>query len=237
MKDNESILEKIRALLRLAKSDNAHEANLAMQRALEIAAKHQIDLSAISPDDDLNKIKGHEIALPSRLAYEWKEALNVVHAYFNVNVTVLIGMSSKKAQIIGTAFDIEIASYVATFLVRACRDCLALYRKEETERRRKVTTGKTQSFIKGFFWGIRHALREQQQTVAAEHTGYQLMLDNGRAARDEAAKNLNRGNGKSTQLAMPEARHNRAAAFRGFIQGSKTQIRPGLRGGSTLALE
>lgn len=39
--NQDSIIEKIRALLRPAKSDNAHEANLAMQRALEIAAKHQ----------------------------------------------------------------------------------------------------------------------------------------------------------------------------------------------------
>ena len=235
--NEDSIIEKIRSLLRLAKSDNPHEASLAMQRALEIAAKHQIDLAAISPDDDLNKIIGSDMELPSRLAYEWKEALNTVHRHFNVNVTVLVGMGSRKAQIIGTAFDIEIASYVATFLVRSCRECLAGYRKAETNRRRKVTKAKVHSFIKGFFWGIRNGLREQQETVAADNAGYQLMLDNGRAARDEAAQGLNRGFGPSRSLDMPEARENRTAALHGFIEGSKTHIRPGLRSGSTLALE
>lgn len=237
MNDNESIIEKIRACLRLAKSSNPHEANVAMQSAMRLASKHKIDLDAISPDDELHVLKAHEMPLPSRLAHEWKEALNVVHAYFDVNVTVLIGMSSKKAQIIGTTFDIEIASYVATFLVRACRDCLASYRKEETAHRRKVTANKTHSFIKGFFWGIRHALKEQRQAVVAEHTGYQLMIDNGRTARDEAAKGFNRAHGPRHSLAMPEARHNRRASLHGFMQGHKTQIRPGLRGGETLALE
>lgn len=235
-KDPDSIVEKIRALLRLAKSDNAHEASLAMQRAMEIAAKYQIDLAAISPDDDLNKLIGNEMSLPSRLAYEWKEALTTVHNYFNVNVTVLIGVSSKKAQIIGTALDIEIASYVATFLVRTCRECLAGYRKAETICRRKITTAKVHSFIKGFFWSIRDGLRKQKETVAADHAGYQLMLDNGRAARDQAAKGISQGFGPSSAIEMPDARANRKAALHGFMQGSKTQIRPGLRGGSILEL-
>lgn len=149
--NEDSIIEKIRALLRLAKSDNAHEANLAMQRAMEIASKHCIDLSELSPDDELNKLVGDHLDLPSRLAYEWKEALNTVHAFFNVHATVLIGVESRRAQIIGTKLDIEIASYVATYLVRTCRHCLSEFKTAETAKRRKITTNKIHGFIKGFF--------------------------------------------------------------------------------------
>lgn len=235
--NEDSIIEKIRALLRLAKSDNAHEANLAMQRAMEIAAKHCIDLAAISPDDDLNKLAGDYLLLPSRLAYEWKEALNTVHQFFNVHVTVLIGMGSRRAQVIGTKLDIEISSYVATYLVRACRQCLTQFRAAEVKARRKITAAKVHSFIKGFFWGIRDTLRTQRQTVAAQHTGYQLMLDTGHTARESFAQTFGRFKGPSKSLDMPDARENRRATFRGFLSGTSTQINPGLRGGSTLALE
>lgn len=235
--NEDSIIEKIRALLRLAKSDNAHEANLAMERAMAIAAKHCIDLAALSPDDDLNKIIGDHLDLPSRLAYEWKEALNIVHAYFNVHVTVLIGMSSQRAQIIGTKLDIELASYVVTYLVRACRQSVAKFKKAEADRRRKTSGAKIQNYIKGWFWGVRDTLRKQRQVVAAEHSGYQLMLDNGRAAREAAAQEFGNFKGPSKSITMPECRANRRAAFSGFISGTETQINPGLRGGAPLALK
>jgi hypothetical protein len=237
--NRDDILNKIRALLRLAKSDNAHEAQLAMQRALEIAAKHQIDLSSLSPEDDLNRLTGDFLNLPSRLAFEYKEALNTAHGFFNVNVTVLIGMDNKRALIVGTKLDIELASYVVTYLVRASRQSLAAYRAAEKAARRRMTPGKAQNYLKGFFWGVRDALRQQQKAVQAAHSGYQLALDNGRTARDEAAQPFLQAEkaGPSTALATREHRVNRAASFRGFLAGSQTQIRPGLRGGAPRVLE
>lgn len=235
--NEDSIIEKIRSLLRLAKSDNPFESAAAMRKALEIASRHQIDLASISPEDDLNKITSDEMELPSRLAHEWKEALNIVFNYFNVHVSVLVGMDSKRAQIIGTKLDIELSSYVATFLVRSCRECLAIYRRAEIKNRRKVTPSKTQSFIKGFFWGIRDGLRQQRQQTVADHAGYQLMLDNGAAARTEFSDRINQRFGPSRQIEMPDARENRAAKWTGFAHGSKTQIRPGLGGSELLALE
>jgi len=234
---NDDLLNKIRALLRLAKSDNAHEAQLAMQRAMEIAAKHQIDLSSLSPDDDLNKLTGDHLKLPARLATEWKEALHIAHGYFNVNVTTLCGWNEKKALIVGTQLDIELASYVVTFLVRSCRQCLATFKAKEKAARRRMSTSKAHSFVKGFFWGIRDSLNAQKRAVEAAHAGFQLVLDNGRLAREDAAKPFMTGYGPAKALAIPDHRLNRAASFRGFLDGSKTEIRPGLRGGAPLALE
>lgn len=234
---NDDLVKKIRALLALAKSDNAHEAQLAMQRAMEIAAKHQIDLASISPDDELNKLTGDHLNLPARLATEWKEALHILHGFFNVNVTTICGWNEKKALIVGTKLDIELANYVVTFLVRACRQCLAAFKAREKACRRRMTTNKTHSFVKGFFWGIQDSLNAQKRAVEEAHAGYQLMLDNGRAARTEASQPFLKGCGPSTTLTVPDRRLNRAASFRGFVEGSKTEIRPGLRGGAPLALE
>lgn len=233
---NKDIIEKIRSLLRLAKSDNAHEAQLAMQRAMEIAAKHSIDLSTLSPDDDLNKITRDHLDLPARLAHEWKEALNTVVTYFNVNVTVLCGYNSKRAMIVGTKLDIELASYVCTYLVRTCRHCMAAYSKSELSKRRKVTTGKRHSFIRGFFHAIRYALHQQRESVRASSSSYQLVLDNGRRARTEAESEWTAGT-QRRELDMPETRENARALSAGFRDGYETKLNPGLRENAPLELE
>lgn len=231
----EPIIEKIRALLRLAKSDNPNEAALAMQKALEIALKHRIDLTDISPDDDINRLIGDHLPTPSRLAREYKEALNIAHAWFNVNITVMMGAS--KALVVGTKLDIELASYVVTFLVRSCRDSLSKWKQEEKIRRRKTTGAKAQNFIQGFFWGVAARLREQRETMCAQNEGLAIVLSNGREAREEAAKGF-RGKGRVTTVELARPRMDRRASLSGFLHGNKTDINPGLRGGNTtLALE
>lgn len=235
MNPPESILEKIRALLRLAKSDNPHEAALAMQKAVELAMKHALDLSDISPDDDLNKIIGERLPCPARLAREWVEAFNVVHGFFNVHLTVLKG--GGKVVFVGTKMDIEIADYICHFLVRSCRDCLAKFKAAEKAVRRKTTGAKVLNYVDGFFYAIRLNLRKQRETQQAENAGLAIVLSNGREARQAAADEMLNSLGKSTTITTAPVRKDRRAMIAGFIQGSNTQINPGLRGNnSTLAL-
>jgi hypothetical protein len=47
-----SILEKLRSLVRLTDSPNAHEAALAFQKAKQLAAKHKLNLFAVIQEDD-----------------------------------------------------------------------------------------------------------------------------------------------------------------------------------------
>lgn len=232
---NENIIEKIRALLRLARSDNAHEAALAMQRAMEIATKHQIDLAGLSPDDDIHKLLGRYMATPARLALEWKEALNIAHGFFNVSVTTIIRGS--KCLIVGTALDIELAEYVITYLVRACRQCLARWKEAEAKARRKTSGPKIAAFIDGFFFAIRVKLRKQQQAAAAENAGLALVIDKGHQARKAFTTDFFGDGKKLTTLAMPEIRKDRRALVAGFASGQSTELNPALRGNSsTLAL-
>ncbi len=232
MNPPESILEKIRALLRLAKSDNVHEAALAMQKAVELATKHALDLSDISPDDDLNKIIGERLPCPARLAREYVEAFNIVHGFFNVNLTVIKG--SGRVLFVGTQMDIEIADYVCTFLVRSCRECLAKYKAQEKQARRKTTGAKIVNYIEGFFFAIRLNLRKQREAQKAENAGLAIVLSNGHAAREAAASELLKGGGKVTTLATAPVRKDRRAMFSGYLAGDKTQINPGLRGDSSM---
>jgi len=229
-----SILEKIRSLLRLAKSDNAHEAKLAMEKAVEIAAKHQLDLGNISPEDDLHKILGERLPCPARLAREYVGAYNIAHGFFNVNITVIQGAS--QVLFVGTKLDIEIADYVCTYLVRACRQALAKWKAGEKAARRKTTGSKVANFIDGFFYAIWLNLRHQRASQITEHAGLALVIKSGHEARDAATQGILKG--KITELALAPARRDRHALGSGFVSGKDTQINPGLRGNqSVLALK
>lgn len=229
----ETIIEKIRALLRLAKSDNPHEAALAMERAVALALKHQLDLGDINADDDLHKIIGERLPSVARLAREWVEAYNIVHGFFNVDVTVLKGAS--KVLFVGTKLDIEIAEYICTFLVRSCRDCLAKWKADERAKRRKTKGAKVANFIDGYFFAIRVKLRQERNIQEAENSGLAIVLANGREARKAEAQNIL--GGKLTAITLPKARRDLSSLVSGMQAGKNTTIRPGLRGNnSTLAL-
>ncbi|MES2596059.1 MAG: DUF2786 domain-containing protein [Verrucomicrobiota bacterium] len=234
MENNESIIEKIRALLRLAKSDNVHEAALAMQRAHEIALKHQVEISALPPEDDIHALLGRNMDLPARLALEWKEALNTVHGFFNVHVTVI--QRAGRCLIVGTVLDIELAEYVVTYLVRACRQCLSSWKADEAKARRKTSGPKVHAFIEGFFRGIRSKLHGQREEQKAAHAGLELALrDAAEARKTFAGESL--GGGRVGTITMPQVRRDLRSWVQGFMKGKETDINPGLRGSSsTLAL-
>lgn len=235
MNSTDNIIEKIRALLRLAKSDNPHEAALAMERAAEIAAKHQLDLSDISPDDDLHKVIGKDVPAPLRLAAEWKQSLTILKTFFHVEPLVLTGRS--KVKLIGTALDIEIADYVCTYLVRACRQAVAKFRNTEKAARRKTTGSKITTFIDGFFNGVANRLYAQLAAQKESNSQYAIILASAQQAREDWLKQYMNGRQPKT-LGLPTTRRNDHAAMSGYSAGKKTSINPGLRSNSSsLALK
>lgn len=218
----ESITEKIQALLRLAKSDNPHEAGLALQRAMALADKHAIDLHSLSEEGEGLDHAYQQI--PTRLAREWKEALNTVQTFFHVNLVTI--KRRAKLLIVGRASDIEVAQYVITFLVRSCRECLAKWSLGE----RRMTHSKRAAFIDGFFTGIFVQLRDQRRQNEAEENKLALVLVESKEARQQATAQIL---GPGTQLStvtVEQVRQNRRAQFHGFSAGKATQINPGLKG-------
>lgn len=232
METPENILEKIRALLRLAQSDNPHEAALAMERAHAIAAKHQVEIASLPPEDDLHALLGKYVLVPTRLALEWKEALNLVNQYFNVDVTLMVGCG--RCLVVGTALDIELAEYVMTYLVRACRQCLTQWKAREKEARRKTSGQKVAAFVQGFFNAMRWKLYVQQKQQKADHAGLELALSDGIKAREAFSSSMLKG--KTTAMTMPTVRRDQRAGMAGYIGGASTALNPGLRSGSTAPL-
>lgn len=109
-----TIINKIRKLLRLAKSDNLHEAANALAKARSIAEKYNIGLELLG-ERSLNK---NEIIFYSREYGEpwirdpldWESALSRTISDHNYCKAYFLPGGSKAIDIIGLSRDIEIAS-------------------------------------------------------------------------------------------------------------------------------
>lgn len=229
----ESITEKVRKLLRLAKSANAHEAELALARAMELAARHQIDMSSLADDDEIAKLVTRFFPCGGRrLAREWREALTIARTYFNVSTCVMGGEG--RVAFIGTAADVQIADYVTQFLVRRCRDELKAFFEREKRRGRRQTTNKKASFINAFFAGVSVNLAGQRSQLLSTITGLEIVLRDAREAR-QAHMAAEIGE-TTTQKALAKPRHTMRTLYAGYDAGLNTQINPALGSDTPLAL-
>ncbi|HWY76904.1 MAG TPA: DUF2786 domain-containing protein [Verrucomicrobiae bacterium] len=217
---NESVLEKIKKLLRLAQSSNRHEAELAMQRAFELAARHNIDMADVDVDEQTKRILHKAFGIGARFSLIRKLTLSILENYFNVRIV----LARPSWLFVGTETDVEIAIYVHGFLVSACSRCL---RKYQDEFARKLSTTKRNSFIAGFMYGIFAKLHESRETLAIGETKTAVALRD-KENRDKYIKD------HIPTVKVPNfadiGRRNRDALMDGFRQGQDTEINKGLNG-------
>ena len=222
-------VDKIRKLLRLAKSPNQHEAEVALQKALELAAKHAVDLNGLEESDGL-----HHRWIPCglRVSLEEKKAKGIARTFFQVSTC----MDRGRYLLVGEEAAMEVALYVISFLVTTSRSLLAAYKRSEHAQRRKLTTSKRASFINGFFYGVSYQLDSHQQKLLTEYASLALVLTDGAAERTKRVKNVV---GETRDApALPEGRRHRSALDAGWNAGIKTKVRPALNASDApLALE
>jgi hypothetical protein len=228
------ITEKVRKLLRLAKSTNAAEAESALAKAMEMAARHQIDVHALAEDAEVAKlVTRHFRCGGHRIAREWREAMSVARQFFNITTCILRGQG--KVAFIGTETDVQIADYVTGFLVRACRMELDKFAAAEKKRSRRMTTNKRASFIHAFFGGIWLQLKQQRETQIQTLTGLELALKDAAQARD-AHMAADIGPTK-TVTALDIPRSTKAVLYAGYDAGLGTRINPALGTDAPLELD
>jgi len=214
----ENHLDKIKKLLKLSKSSNAHEAELAMAKAMELAARHEIDLSTLSDDAEVSDIIHRWFPMKARLSREWRLALNVAAAHFHVKPCICRGR--KQVVFIGRADAIEVADYIITFLVREVRSQVATFAKGQAAIRRKMTSGKRAGFITGFFTGIHNRLDQGTFDLMREDSRYALILVSEKQKREDA---LNQLLGKTMAIKIKRPRMS-MATLAGFKAGRETTL-------------
>jgi hypothetical protein len=226
MNDHE-VLEKIKKLLRLGKSPNPHEAELAVQRAFELAARHQIDIESVNLEDDVRRIVAEKFPCQSRLSFARKKILNLLVSFFNVNIVVQpvpdwarkINLKQPAITFIGKTVDIQIARYVYDFLHTVCATSLKQYAKA---LHRKPSRSTQENYIQGFIYGVSKALQESVATLSHQQSG---LIVNEKARRKHFEETIFDPESLAVVKARDVSRKNMEAMTAGFLDGQKVNIR------------
>lgn len=215
------VLEKIKKLLRLGQSPNRHEAELAVQRAFELASRYQIDIESVSLEDDIRKIVSESFPSPSRLSFARKKILNLLKSFFNVNIVFQprprwCGVSS--VTFLGKTVDIQIAKYVYDYLHTCCARSLKDFCRQQ---RRKPSKSTQENFIQGFIYGIAFKLRAAQAVLPHDQHG--LVIKEGARREQAEAEMFSKAELRPVKAELK--RRNERALVNGWHEGQKVEIR------------
>jgi hypothetical protein len=221
--NNYEVLDKIKKLLRLGKSPNPHEAELAVSRAFEMAARHQIDIESIRLEDDVRKIVAEKFPCQARLSFARKKILNLLVAFFNVNIVLTTvprqaNVAKPTVTFIGKTVDIQIARYVYDFLHTARAASLRQFCKEF---RRKPSRSSQENFIQGWIYGVARTLKKAQSDLSEQQNALIVSEDGRRRQCEESIFDPD----KLKLVKSRDPRQNTGAVIAGFVQGQKVSIR------------
>lgn len=227
----EPAIDKIKKLLRLGRSANRHEAELAMQRAFELAEKHRIDVEQLDLDEREAAVVHEWFKVGQRISFLKKRALAVVMRFFHVNVC----LSTPEVVFVGRATDIAIAHYVFEFLVRTATRLLRAFESGERAQRRKVNHAKRTNYIHGFIYGIVEKLDGAKQTMPLTDSQSAIVVAEDRAREDYLKELIPNQRTKRIE----GSRRNKTALMAGYHDGKKTSIHQPIAGtpGAPLLLQ
>lgn len=231
-----AMIERIKKLLRLGADQrgNAHEAERAMQLAFELAEKHRVDVASLDLglDDAAERLIHERWTTGERFDRLRRGVFSLLQTYFHVTVC----LSKPEMIVIGKPTDVLLARYVHDFLLRAGRDCLRTYEREEKAARRRMTTNKRAGYLTGFIYGVAAMLRRARQTLVLTESQTALVVAEDAARARLLAELVPHRAGVS---ALTEGRKNRTAMEAGYAQGRATTINQPLEGSgrATLLLE
>ncbi len=160
---NNTILDKVRKLLALAKSDNINESDAALSKASALAAEHGIDL-AISQLDCLNcapeKFEGEQtvIEIGKRQPTIGKYVYWLLQDHFSVKL-IFSGNRSwgKKMSILGHKPDVEMANYLYSYLLEEFDRRWSYYAKSNG-----LSVKEKQTYLFNMYRGLDQKLNESK---------------------------------------------------------------------------
>lgn len=209
------ITEKIRKLLELANSDNEHEANLAAERAHRLMLKHNVSQTELTEDDY------HAITLAEvkRLDPRWKFVQGILRLHFNVAPYSRRTHEMTECRIFGSKANVEIATYVYHFLMRAFRDLWREYKRN--------ADGAPEAYKQAFWDGVAIGLDEQLTRSRGEFEGETGLI----VANDPELDRFRERLGMRKQSSR--IRHDANAQAAGEQAGQNLRIRKGVGGAAT----
>lgn len=169
---NKKIIEKIKKLLSLSKSNNENEALSSMAKARELMAKYKIEISEVK--DSNNKTKENIIKDNFGVTYNgrqsWKGSLSLIIAD-NFGCYCYIDVD-KSIKILGKETDVKVVQQLILFginIIEKESDKLV----KEYRRQKKSIRGLTKEYGLGFVAGVKEKFKEQNKFNIE---GCQLMI-------------------------------------------------------------
>jgi len=150
-----AVLTRIRHLLALAKSDNQHEAEVAMATARKLMLRYNLSEQSLSGENGdytiryLGKVTGRRQSWQSILAA-------LIGEHFFVQIIIIpiyrpeLGKRGSIVEASGTETNLEMAAYAHDFLEVAALSCWKRHKKERNIQR----DGDKQSFLHGVMLGF-----------------------------------------------------------------------------------
>lgn len=234
----QSIIEKIRKLLRLATSSEPHEAALAMRRARELMNAHQVTEAqlAMAAIKEQKGAAGNYEDPPRYVALLAQVVSELFQCDFYWNTRSQLHWNGRRKYstvpvFVGIEPNQEICAYCYDLLHRK----LVKARREAefyTYTRRELTIAKD-SYALGWVEAVKSKVRELvpprpvQHVTAADGKGL-VAIDPLQAYLD--AKKLEEG--KTRELPM-----NHRALHEGYVDGKRVDINPGMRRSDALQLQ
>jgi hypothetical protein len=158
--DSEKILEKVKKLLQLAQSSNAHEAELATIKANALLLRHNLDHVNLKNNDE-------PIYLDRVLLQKRKDAkISAIYdmlKHFIVKPVISFGKNSCCLEVSGPLTNVKLAVYVANFLDQEFEH---LWDKAKTEHGLQGLRAKN-SFFLGIAKGFDEKMKETKSNLSA----------------------------------------------------------------------
>ena len=214
--EESSVLRKIRKLMALSTSSNPHESEQAMIKSQQLLMQHNIESKYIS-DEEEEKVFFKRIMKQKKDNAKMRSIANIVTTFF---VSVVYNRSEDHVhlEIVGSAVNIEIAEYVANFLVVEL-DKLWLQVQQETDLKGMIAKN---SFFYGLSMGYCDKIKALKRDYSSEMTTALMVIEKAVVdARDLVYSGLRSG-GKSSARLCPES------AMLGEAMGRKLNINPAL---------
>lgn len=188
MQTSQEVIQKLQKLLRLAGSANRNEAELAMQRAQEIAVKYKIELASVSPSERPVEEYLRE-GIQRNRSFQQRYIDWLLPKHFSVKIIHAAGTAGSQAWFIGKSTDIAFAKWVHEFLQA---EFPRLWQKYQRETR--CGQGARTDYFYGLYVGLDAKLTEARQRAEKENiqagsqlaTSYQLAVVSDREALAKA---------------------------------------------------
>jgi len=149
MTKNTKVIEKVKKLLSLATSDNENEAKAAAEKAVEILLKHNLSMQQVQDQSNYEK---NVLSIKSRKPPEYTFIMAILDIHYFVRIIYSRRNNQTVTFILGEDTNVQVATYVYSFLLRKFRELWSVYKKR---------TGKGSGSRRAYYWGLYSGIMTQ----------------------------------------------------------------------------